>query len=309
MPKTSTRCSHTSAVATETPVWADAAGLPTGHAIRAAIHVAATLDERGSRVIDAYESYWHKATGGLFAPPDLKRGQRLLVDCRLVEERAGTLYPRPELQQILLGAADDAVAAIYTRAVEHRAEQTAWSREEASAEIAGLIPDPARREELLLALARRFDDAQQRLIGAIGEELVVAALRAELVALGYPELARSVRHVSLESDQLGYDISAPRVSGPIRLLEVKATTGGAEDSLTVHLSRNEADTGLRYRDWALVVCLITDAAARGGEIIGWQTAAAFAPAFPVDSADGHWEAAALTLAATDLLPGFPSAVV
>jgi hypothetical protein len=83
-----------SGVATKTPAWAGAAGLPTGHAVRAAIHVAATLDERGSRVIDARESYWHKATGGLFAPPDLERGQRLLVDCGLVEERDGTLYPR-----------------------------------------------------------------------------------------------------------------------------------------------------------------------------------------------------------------------
>jgi hypothetical protein len=294
-------------VATETPAWADATGLPTGHAVRAAIHVAATIDERGSRVIDAYESYWHKATGGVFAPPDLARGQRLLVDCGLVEEREGTLYLLPALQQILLGTADDAVAVIYARAIDRLAEGAIWSPEATDAEIAALIPDPARREELLLALARRFDDAQRRLIGAIGEELVVAALRADLVELGYPELARAVRQVSLESDQLGYDITAPRVGGPTRLLEVKATTRG-EATINFHLSRNEAETGLRYRDWALVVCVVSDVAAREGELVGWQSATSLERTFPIDSSGGRWESAAITVAVADLLPGLPPAV-
>lgn len=292
----------------ETPAWADASGLPTGHAVRAAIHVAATIDERGSRVVDAYESYWHKATGGVFAPPDLERGQRLLVDCGLVEEREGTLYPRPALQQMLLGTADDAVAAIYARAVEQRAENAIWSPAEADVEIAALIPDPARREELLLALACRFDDAHRRLIGAIGEELVVAALRADLVALGYPDLARAVRHVSLENDMLGYDITAPRVGGTTRLVEVKATTREGDEALTFHLSRNEAETGMRYHDWTLVVCAVSDATAREGEIIGWQSAAALAPAFPVDSPGGRWESAAITVCVADLLLGLPPCI-
>jgi hypothetical protein len=295
-------------VATDTPAWASPTGLPTGHAVRAAIHVATTIDARGSRIVDTHESYWHKATGGLFAPPDLERGQRLLVDCGLVEERDGTLYPRAELQQILAGAAEDAVAAIYSRALELQREAVAWSASEAGAELTDLIPDPARREELLLALARRFDDAQRRLIGSIGEEVVVAALRAELASLGYPELARSVRHLSLESDQLGYDVSAPRVVGANRLIEVKATTALANDTASVHLSRNEAETGLRHRDWALVICLVTDSVSRAGEIVGWQTATALAPALPVDSAGGRWEVATLVINVADLMPGLPPAV-
>ncbi len=303
------RCWRISGVATETPAWADAGGLPTGHAVRAAIHVAATIDERGSRVVDAYESYWHKATGGLFAPPDLERGQRLLVDCGLVEERDGTLYPRTELHQILSGAADDAIAAIYCRALEHSVKEVTWLSDHARAELADLIPDPARREELLLALARRFEDARQRLIGAIGEEVVVAALRDELASLGYPELARCVRHLSLESDQLGYDISAPRISGANRLIEVKATTSLVDDTVSVHLSRNEAEIGLSYRDWAIVICLVTDSLRREGEVIGWQSAAALAPALPVDSAGGRWESASLVINVTDLLPGLPPATV
>ena len=299
------RCSRTSAVATNTPPWASATGLPTAHALRAAIHVAATLDERGSRVVDARKSYWHKATGGVFASPDLERGQRLLIDCGLVEERDAILYPTPELQQMLTGGVEDTVAAIYGRAVVYHEEMAAWSREEASAELVDLIPDAGRREELLRALGRRFDDAQRRLIGAIGEEVVVAALRAELHSLGYPELARSVRHLSLESDQLGYDIAAPRVVGSDRLIEVKATTALDDGTASIHLSRNEAEVGIRYRDWALVLCRVTDQMHREAEIVGWQMASALASAFPVDSPGGRWESVNLVVNAADMLPGLP----
>jgi hypothetical protein len=37
------------------------------------------------------------------------------------------------------------------------------------------VPDAQRREVLLLALAQRFDDTHRRLIGEIGEDLVVDA--------------------------------------------------------------------------------------------------------------------------------------
>ena len=295
-------------MAGETPPWAIAAGLPTGHAIRAAIQVAATLDEGGSRVVDARESYWRKATGGLFAPPDLERGQRLLIDCGLVEERDGSLYPRSELQQILAGAIDDAVAAIYGRAVAYQEETIDWPSEEAAAELADLIPDVTRREELLRALARRFDDAQRHLVGAIGEEVVVAALRAELNSLGYPELSRAVRHLSLESDQLGYDVAAPRIAGADRLIEVKATTTLAGGNASIYLSRNEAEVGLRYRDWALVVCLVTDQVRRDAQIVGWQTASALAPGFPVDCPGGRWESVNLVVSVADMVPGLPPAI-
>jgi hypothetical protein len=295
-------------VPTEIPPWASATGLPTGHAIRAAIHVAATLDERGSRIADAQESYWHKATGGMFAPPDLARGQRLLVDCDLVEERENTLYPKAELQRILAGTHEEAVAAVYGHAVTYQEKAAVWSSKEASAELVALIPDAARREALLLALGRRFDDARRRLIGAIGEEVVVAALRAELESLGYPELARAVRHLSLESDQLGYDIVAPRIAAADRLIEVKAVTTLEGGKATIHLSRNEADIGLRYRDWAMVLCLVTDLEQREGEAVGWQPASALAQAFPVDAPGGRWDAVTLELDIDSMVPGLPPAV-
>ena len=57
-----------------------------------------------------------------------------------------------------------------------------------------------------------------------GEDLVVDAARAELQQLGHADLACSLCRVSLTSDQLGYDVTAPRVGGPPRLLEVKTST-------------------------------------------------------------------------------------
>jgi hypothetical protein len=37
------------------------------------------------------------------------------------------------------------------------------------------VSDPTRREQVLVALGRRIDDACQRLLGEINEESVVAA--------------------------------------------------------------------------------------------------------------------------------------
>lgn len=286
----------------ESRPWAGPDGLPSLHVVHAAMHVAALLDRPGSVVEDARESYWYRATGGAFAPPDLQRGERLLVDCCLVEEREGTLYPAAALRTLLDGTVEEMVAAITVRAVESL-DQT----REAVETLASLIPDSARREEFLIALGRKFDDTHRQLVGTIGEDITVAAARAELSMLGYPELARAVRHVSLETDQAGYDVSAPRISGGQRLLEVKATTA-REHMITIHLSRNEAETGARYESWALVVCAITSVERREGEIIGWCTVQAIADSLPIDTAGGRWEGAVIELAIPSLTPGLPSPV-
>lgn len=292
----------------ESPAWAGQDGLPTSHAIRAAIHVASIIDSRGSRVIDTNESYWHRATGGVFAPPDLQLGGQLLVDCRLVEESERSFYPLPELQGILDGSVEDAAGVIYTRAADLIGQAVVGlPTEEVEGKLSELISDPARREEVLITLGRRFDDTHRRLVGAIGEEIVVAKARKELDELGYGDLARAVRHVSLETDQAGYDVSAPRIMGSTRLLEVKATSTIAEE-LVVYLSRNEAETGLRLEAWALVVCRVTDIERREGQIVGWCPALELATAFPIDTPNGRWEAVAIKIAVDDLMPGLPSAV-
>lgn len=292
------------------PAWARADGLPSMHIARAALHVAAIVDRHGSPTADAQESYWHHATGGTFSPPDLDRGQHLLLELGLLFERKGVLVPTPQLSELLDGSLDDALAAVGERALA--VTRPAWLDDASGATemLSALVPDAARREELLLALGRRFDDTRRRLVGEIGEELVMHAARAELRALGHVELARDVRHVSLLSDQLGYDVSAPRVGGPPRLLEVKATTGSVVGRIVlVHLSRNEADTALAFADWALVVCVVEDLEERRGRVVGSCTVAAFRDLLPLDGPGSRWEQAEVELPVEVLVPGLPGVVV
>lgn len=293
----------------ELPVWAIAPGLPSPHIARAALHVAAVLDQRGSPVGDARESYWRRATGGLFPDADLRRAEVLLIDSGLVQERDGVLIPTEALRELLDGTVEDAVEVITMRVLTQ--EEPAWlsnTELEAPDALDSLIANPLTREELLLALGRRFDDAHQRLLGQIGEEIVVAEARKELENLGYTDLARAVRRVSRESDQLGYDVSAPRISGTRRLLEVKATMATATSSHGVHLTRNEAEVGTRYpHDWALVICRITNVEAEAGEIVGWCQRAVLDDLLPHDVAAGRWEQSWIEIPAGAFTPGLPRA--
>lgn len=281
--------------------------LPTRHLVNAALHVASMLDPRGSRVADAHESYWRHATGGVFQPPDLQRGERLLVRSGLVTERDGTLYPTDQLLEVLDGTVDDAVAVIGLGILAEASPGFVAPDAASDEAINALVPDPARREELLLALGLRWDDTLRRQIGAIGEEAVVASVRRELQDLGHPDLSRRVRRVSLESDQLGYDVSAPRTTGGPRLLEVKATTSAAE-TVVIHISRNEVDTGRRYpRDWALVVCEVTDVSARRAQVVGWCGVDRLDSALPLDTPTARWEVVAVQLSVQNLEYGLPRA--
>lgn len=288
-------------MAGEYPVWAGADGLPTRHVARAALHVAALLDSGGSRIVDARESYWQRATGGSHHPADLERGERLLVDCGLAVEREDSLYPTTTLDALLDGSAEDAMVVLALRGYEAFAATSVVPPEAPS--LAEDV-DPERRELLLLALQQRFDDAHRRLIGEIGEEVIVAACRLELTDLGYAGLARDVRRVSLESDALGYDVWAPRVNAGPRRLEVKSLTVAGEQ-LRVHLSRNEAEKGLQFESWALVICQVISVEARTGQVLGWCPASALNASLPHDTETGRWEQALLTIQASTLFPGLP----
>lgn len=293
--------------ASDLPAWAGPDGIPTAHVARAAVHVAAVIDESGSRVVDADESYWRRATGGLYAPPDLRLGQRLLLDTGLVEESEGMLHPTRQLQQLVERADDDSAAALVLWAAAQVVDPVSPPPSQAAllTTLDELVDDSDRREQMLISLGRRFDDAHQRLLGEIGEELVLTAARAELDGLGYPALATRVRRISLETDQAGYDITAPRIIGSPRLLEVKAITATAAADISVHLSRNEFETGIRYIEWSLVICRITDVRSSAGEIIGWRTAEALSGLTPTDGERSRWESALVTLDVNSLLPGLP----
>jgi hypothetical protein len=287
--------------------WALPNGLPSFHLAHAALHAGAIVGAGGSRTPDAHESHWHHATGGIFAPHDLRRGEQLLLDVGLLTEIDGTLAPTSVLTEMLTGSVEDALATLAAHALASTQSSllpTAWDDD-----LAALVPDPVRREQLLLGLGRRFDDAHRRLVGDIGETMVTMAARDELVAMGHNNLARAVRRVSLISDQLGYDISAPRVGGAARLLEVKASSVEASGGMIcVHLSRNERDAGASLPGWSLVICIVDDVARRRGHIVGWCPESALEDLLPIDSSSGEWVTAAILVPVDRLVPGLPSPV-
>jgi hypothetical protein len=252
-------------------------------------------------VVQARESYWHKATGGIFSASDLAVGEELLRDTGMVFERGERLFLSSKLEEMLDGSIDDAIAGL---ALEALCLPCAEGAGVSVGSLSALVQDEQKREELLLARAQRFDDSVQRLTGEIGEELVVSAAREELLGLGREDLARAVRRVSLTSDALGYDVNAPRLIGRPRLLEVKSTTR-IEKTFRVYISRNEANIGAKFPDWAMVVCRVADLEARSGEICGWCPAHTFSGRLPADPARGRWEQASIELRAEELHPGLP----
>jgi len=285
--------------------------LPSPHVVRAALRVGSILGERSATVRVARESYWHHATGGTFSPADLRLGEQLLIDCGVVTVQGGTLVPTDELAQLLEGTVDDAIAYICKAAFTlpvvglHIAP---GAMDGLSAVLEPMVGDEDRRRELLLEFGRIFDDAQQKLIGSIGEECVVEHDRRELRDLGHDDLARSVRRVSLFSDQLGYDVLAPRIAGRPRLLEVKTVVRRPQAEFKFFVSRNEITTGLRTSDWAIVACAVLDEETRSAEVIGWSPAEGLRDHLPTDAEHGRWTEAQLLLPLDQLFEGLTRVV-
>jgi Domain of unknown function (DUF3883) len=233
------------------------------------------------------------------------RGERMLIDVGLVREADNRLYRTPELAALLDVDEPQALAELAAIAAVTLAVDPANLADGGDGDLEALVPDETRRRELLLALGQRFDDTHRRLVGEIGEELVVAASRQQLEALGHHRLAEQVRRVSLRSDALGYDIVAPRVVGQPRLLETKATT--AVEELSFFISRNEIAAGARNpEDWFLVACRVADVERREGEIVGWCPHATLEPHLPIDRGAGAWSSVEITLDRSPLYAGLPA---
>jgi len=182
--------------------------------------------------------------------------------------------------------------------------QAVRGSDELEAVLEATALDAERREELLLALGAIFDDTHARLVGEIGEEIVVQAAKDQLIGVGHPELVPQVRRVSLGSDALGYDVTAPRTTGSKRLFEVKAST--TRDQAEFYLSRNEWDTGIRFADdWFLIYCRVDDTEQRTGEIVGWCTASSLSEHVPEDRGSGEWHSVYLKLSSSALESGLP----
>jgi hypothetical protein len=289
----------------EAPSWATSTGLPTEHAIRSAVIVATIIGTEGAPIGLVKESYWRRAGGGQQSPHDLENGQDLLTSCGLVVLDGDWLMPTIESHSLIDADVDDAAVILCSRALSRRLVVDSGSPG-LQAELNNLVPDEWRRQHLLDGLMAKFDDMQQRLVGSIGEELVMEAAQSQLRAIGRHDLAQRVQQVSMHNDCVGFDIAAPRLDGSVRLLEVKSTTASGPRAF-VYVSRNEFEVSQTNQgDWSLVVCKVTDMAAREGTVIGWCSSTGLADQAPVDVAPGRWESMKIELATADLIPSLPS---
>ena len=298
---------------------------PTLHQLEAALEVAFLVSEEPIDPAQLRNAYTNHASGGVFTSNDLVRGEVILVDAGLLDSTEDTIASAPHLEDVKQLSRSEAVAALV--ALILAAENPLWlSASTAQVLPAGTSPslawefipsdvgnvleemfeDADRREALLLAAAVTVDSELRREIGEIGEAAIAALCREELEQLGRPDLASNVHILSTISDQLGYDISAPRLGSSSRRIEVK-TTGRQGPPYRFFLSRNEAMVGLRDPDWALVVYQNTPEAETA---VGWCTAQALEGFLPQDrDARGRWQTVRIDLPGEALRPGIPPASV
>lgn len=276
------------------------------------------LDEpEGNNAAALLDSYNKAVTGGLYRPQDLHDGHQLLLRSRLVSDDGGQHVPSAQLRR-LRELPDDVAAEIvlqellrnepplwlYAAVVD---DEVHWENVPAVDEDAlrHLLADAARREALLLTLARTLDAALLAEYGSLGEEHVVHACRRYLDEdQQRPDLADQVRQVSVSSDQLGYDVTSPDISGHRHRIEVKTTGGASVGKIEFFLSRNEATVGERDPAWSLVA--VRRDPDRTLEIIGWCRAVTLLPLLPKDlSPQGRWTSVRLSIPAADFTPGLP----
>ncbi|WP_350350470.1 DUF3883 domain-containing protein [Microbacterium sp. A8/3-1] len=225
-------------------------------------------DHTGSTQKDAIRSFPLVMSQGEHRSDDLQSGLGILLDVGLVFQQVDRLVPSPAL--FVLASLSDIDAVRHLRRVT----------------------------------TDRADPFALIEIGAAGEAAVIEACRAELKSLGHVELAAKVMQVSLLDDTLGYDVSAPTLTGQARLLEVKTTMQYHRDLFVFFLSRNEFEIGRHSRAWAMVAC---EAVGGSAQVIGWCRASAIAPYLPADRR-GRWTEARIRLPRSVLLEGLPPAI-
>jgi hypothetical protein len=312
--RTSRRSSLTFAaqrMPTELPVW-------TRRQLNAAYWVGRVLAPKGTARQSAHDSYPTLPLGGRVDVAELRAAEVTLIEAGLVDDNDDRLLPDDRLvaacqvgeeegRELVLSLLLESAPPLWLLTAggdgrQLRSELIPDAVEEA---LATTITDPGRREAFLLARARTVDVESRRLIGQLGEVAVVEACIAELVTAGSSDLAQEVSRVSLISDELGYDVTAPRLDHTTRRLEVK-TTRSTSATVRVFLTRTEATVGAYDSGWALVLVRLApnDTAA----IVGWTEGPQLGSVLPVDEGNGsRWETASVRLDESMLHPGLPPA--
>lgn len=290
--------------------------LPNGHQLRSALRAGRVIAEGGSRLEDVRESYRLVPYGGVYRSEDLVTGERILVAAGLLRQEADVLMPNPGLRDTALTSDPDGCEALLVAFLTANPPLWLLGATAGGILVDELIPDDAQvalreaisaeaRDALLLQLGRRVSDERRSVTGDLAEKYIVGRCQAELRGAGAPALAESVRRVSEISDQLGYDITAPRLNGSTRRIEAKGTRGGGS-AIVIFLSRNEAERGLSDSDWSLVACRV--AADDSVELVGHLAGADLRVYLPSDPCRAtRWQSIRLELPARTFAPGLPPA--
>jgi len=287
--------------------------IPSRHQLRAALFSARLIDPSGSPLDNLRRSYHTVPSGGLISSEDARMGEELLIGYGLATCEAGTIRTLPHLRSVAM--MDDPEASKLLFHLMFESDPPPWLAACTADDTVAteLIPDadlnamsgvltPEEREELLLNLGRKFQQENNEQVGNLAEEYLEQALKEELSAERRADLADQVCRVSLDSDQLGYDLTAPRLDGSTRRIEAKGTR--STGSIAVFfLSRNEANTGARDPDWALVVCRVQDAEV---ETLGWMPYADLEPHIPADRGPhSQWQSVKIRMPVEQVKPGLP----
>lgn len=289
----------------------------TRHELIAAYWVGRVLGADGAEPAVAHESYLSLPLGGRVGLGELRAAEARLATTGLTSVVDGRIVPDKRLAEVcrlneqqgcelLLALTLDVERPLWlmTATGDGATLRPELLPDEVRAVVNAVIEDPARREAFLLARARKVDADDRARIGAIGEIAVVAACQQQLEAAGAPGLAANVRRVSLISDELGYDVTAPRLDGTSRRVEVK-TTRAAGALIPVVLTRTEATVGISDSSWYLLIVRLDGD--EQGRIVGWIDGEQIGPLLPVDQhSEARWETARLRLPAAVVTTGLPA---
>ncbi len=228
---------------------------PTSHICRAAVRVISLVDDAGETMETLHSAYINDPSDGVYGAMELDKGRAILERAGLLRKQDGQLLVSDAARRIARLPEEDAILVIVeTLLLRERPgwvvaagwEEARWEYvpEGVDTRLRSICPDQRRRDEILMAVAKKVDAEALRKVGREGERYVAEACRDYLTRRGRPDLARRVAVVSEVSDQLGYDVVTPNLSGTTVRIEVKTQSRGREPA-RVFLSRNEAERGER----------------------------------------------------------------
>lgn len=290
--------------------------------LQGAWHVARAIDEGGNTVDALNRSLLSIPTGHVHDRESLLESLRLLNDLGLIIRKADRLTLTGELtsmKTLSMQVFVETLLVIFfikTRPLwltNVRDDDPSWPLvpQDASALLRAVFEHPGRRDAFVINLARKVDALLLAEIGDRGEEAVAEALRATLIAMGRPDLAKEVVRESLHDDTLGYDISSPDPRGRRHLVEAKATKS-LSSRIDFFISRNEVTVAAAEPMWSIVVAQDQP---HGEDFVmrpvGWLAYEDIDPLLPHDAESeegelhGRWQSVKITIHQERLRHGLP----